>query len=206
MSERSLEQSQRRFMRLLEPAPQEAPEVSAHAPLTGSKPSRNDAAEGAERADSTDYGEGTIEMLAAKILIDWLRNRQQLLVPFKLDLQQLEAEQVDTLMQAMIAAAQAEGSPTEGVPPRLEAALQSLNPSAAHQAAFQRACTHPLPMRQVLAQVPDVQSGALVYAASVLATDRRKLVNRQYLRYLAARLHLPRDLARSLEQRYAPAL
>jgi len=204
MSERSLEQSQRRFMRLLEPAP-EAPEVAAHTSLTGSKPSRNGAAEGSERADSTYYGEGTIEVLAAKILIDWLRNRQQLLVPFKLDLQQLAAQQVDTLMQAMVAAAQAEGAATEGLPPRLKAALQSLNPSAAHQAAFQRAYTQPLPMHQVLAQVPDVQSGALVYAASVLATDRRKLVNRQYLRYLAARLHLPRDLARSLEQRYAAA-
>lgn len=204
MSEPSVEPSQGRFIPLPEAAPSAAAGKLAQIALSGSM-RLDDAVEAADPAGFTDYGQGTIEMLGAKILIDWLRNRQQLLVPFKLDLQQLDGQQVDTLMQAMIAAAQAEGPAPEGVPARLKTALNALNASAAHEAAFQRACTHPLPMHQVLAQVPDVQAGALVYAASVLATDRRKLVNRQYLRYLAARLHLPRDLARSLEQRYAAA-
>ena len=37
---------------------------------------------------------------------------------------------------------------------------------------------------------------------NLLAIDRRKLVNRQYLRYLAARLQLPKDVCRSLEQKF----
>jgi uncharacterized membrane protein YebE (DUF533 family) len=53
--------------------------------------------------------------------------------------------------------------------------------------------------------VPDVKSGAIVYAASLLAIDRRKRVNRYYLRYLAARLQLPRDLAENIEQRFTMA-
>jgi uncharacterized membrane protein YebE (DUF533 family) len=50
--------------------------------------------------------------------------------------------------------------------------------------------------------VHDVQTGALVYAASLMAVDRRQPVNRYYLRYLAARLQLSEELAGSLEQRY----
>jgi uncharacterized membrane protein YebE (DUF533 family) len=57
----------------------------------------------------------------------------------------------------------------------------------------------------VLTAVPDVQAGARVYAASLLSIDRRKPVNRHYLRYLAARLQLPRELAHSLEQRFRAA-
>jgi uncharacterized membrane protein YebE (DUF533 family) len=61
---------------------------------------------------------------------------------------------------------------------------------------------HPKPLAEVLREVRDVKTGALVYAASLLAIDRRKPVNRHYLRYLAARLQLPQPLARSLEQRF----
>ena len=54
----------------------------------------------------------------------------------------------------------------------------------------------------LLAEVRDVQTAALVYAASLMAVDRRQPVNRYYLRYLAARLQLSDELAKSLEQRY----
>jgi uncharacterized membrane protein YebE (DUF533 family) len=53
-----------------------------------------------------------------------------------------------------------------------------------------------------LGRVRDVQTGALVYAASLMAVDQRKPVNRLYLRYLAARLQLSDELVASLEQRY----
>lgn len=165
----------------------------------------SDAAQAGRAAGPPSHDDTAVEVIAAKILIDWLRNRQQLLVPFKLDLQKLEAQQVDTLMHAMVSAAQADGAADGKERERLAGALQILNPTEEHRAALSGAIEHPRPLPEVLAQVPDVRAGALVYAASILAVDRRKLVNRQYLRYLAARLQLPRELVRTLEQRYGAA-
>ena len=148
------------------------------------------------------FDESVVQVLASKILIDWLRNRQQLLVPLTLDLQKLEPAQTEILVQAMVAAAQADGGPDPGDHERLAAALRRLNASEAHRSALTSAIDRPRPLFEVLAQVKDVQAGAQVYAASLLAIDRRKRVNRYYLRYLAARLQLPSDVARSLEQRF----
>ncbi|MES2564385.1 MAG: DUF533 domain-containing protein, partial [Pseudomonadota bacterium] len=78
----------------------------------------------------------------------------------------------------------------------------AVHASTAQHSELEQTHSHPRALHEVLAQVADVQAGALVYAASLLAIDRRKLVNRQYLRYLAARLQLPRALTRALEQRY----
>jgi uncharacterized membrane protein YebE (DUF533 family) len=59
-----------------------------------------------------------------------------------------------------------------------------------------------MPLNQILADVGDVQTAALVYVASLMAVDRRKPVNRYFLKYLAARLQLSDELIESLEQRY----
>ncbi len=162
---------------------------------------------GASQAPESDagpppYDESIVEVLAAKILIDWLRNRQQLLVPFTIDLQKLDAQQGKILVQSMLAAAQADGTVDGNELERVESALQHLNAGEAQRAALREILERQQPLAEILAAVRDVQTGSLVYAASLLAVDRRKLVNRQYLRYLAARLQLPKDIARSLEQRY----
>lgn len=143
-----------------------------------------------------------MEVLAAKVLIDWLRNRQQLLVPFTLDLQKLEAGKAQRVIHAIAAAAQADGTLDAKTHARLEAALDRVHATDDHRTMLAHALDHPSPLRQILSDVKDVQSGAVYYAASLLATDRRKNVNRRYLRYLAARLQLPTDLARDLERRF----
>ncbi len=56
-----------------------------------------------------EYDDSMVHVLASKVLSDWLRNRQQLLVPFTLDLQKLDPAEAQTLMHAMIAAAHAGG-------------------------------------------------------------------------------------------------
>ena len=191
----------RAHLRLVKNAPPAIDESS----VSAIQNTRDDgAAEAAARhAESVD--EHAIEALAARILHGWLRNRQQLLVPFTIDLQKLEASQFDTLLQAMHAAAHADGSAPDEVERRLKAALDAVNASAAQHRESGRTLSNPRTLHEVLAQVADVQAGALIYAASLLAIDRRKLVNRQYLRYLAARLQLPRALTRALEQRYVAA-
>ena len=152
------------------------------------------------------HDEPLVEIVAAKVLIDWLRNRQQLLVPFTLDLSKLEGADVDGLMHAMTVAAQADGTVDGRERERVRAALERLNASADQLAKLDTTLDEPMPLARALANVKDVQSAAIVYAASLLAIDRRKLVNRQYLRYLAVRLQLPKDLARSLEQRFFAAV
>jgi uncharacterized membrane protein YebE (DUF533 family) len=161
-----------------------------------------DAEEAARPAGPTEHDESIVEVLAAKILIDWLRNRQQLLVPFSIDLQKLDEREASLLVEAMLAAAQADGSVDGNERERVDSALGLLNGGDTQRAMVERVLDKPRPLAHILADVVDVQSAAIFYAASLLAIDRRKLVNRQYLRYLAVRLQLPRELARSLEQRY----
>jgi uncharacterized membrane protein YebE (DUF533 family) len=159
-----------------------------------------------EQGAPPEYDESIVQVLASKLLSDWLRNRQQLLVPFTLDLQKLEPSEVDVLLHAMATAAHAGGEPGEKSRERLDAALERLNADDARRDAFLQALTRPKALRDVLAQVRDVRVGAMVYAASLLAIDRRRLVNRHFIRYLAARLDLSSQLARSIEQRFRQAL
>ena len=160
----------------------------------------------ARPAGPAEHDEPLVEIVAAKVLQAWLRNRQQLLVPFSIDLQKLDAPQVELLLQAMIVAAQADGTIEGKERARVRAALERLNATEDQLANLDAALDQSKPLAHVLAEVKDVQTGAIVSAASLLAIDRRKLVNRLYLRYLAARLQLPRDVSRSLEQRYFAAV
>ena len=153
-----------------------------------------------------EHDEGVVEVVAAKILLDWLRNRQQLLVPFTIDLQKLERHEVEILVHAMVAAARADGTLDGKERERVESALQLINADEDQRSMLSAMMDHPKPLPEVLAEVRDVHTGAIVYAASLLAIDRRKRVNRHYLRYLAARLQLPEALARSLEQRFRAAV
>jgi uncharacterized membrane protein YebE (DUF533 family) len=163
------------------------------------------AAEDAE-AGPREHDESIVHVVAAKIFVDWLRNRQQLLVPLAIDMHKLEPALAETVVHAMVAAAQAGGTRDANERERVQAALEALRASEEQQALLALALDAPKPLAEVLAGVSDVQTGALVYAATLLVVDRRKLVDRQYLRYLAARLQLPRDTARSLEQRFRPAM
>ena len=143
-----------------------------------------------------------VRLLASKILMDWLRNRQQLLVPLALDLQKLEAPVAEMLMRAMVTASHADGVFDAQDEKRLGAALQRLNASDAQRTGLRALISERKPLDYVLRDAPDAETGAMVYAASLLASDRRKRVNRYYLRYLGERLKLGKDLLRGLEQRY----
>ncbi len=170
------------------------------------------AAQDTAKDPATDHGappehdESVVHVLASKLLIDWLRNRQQLLVPLTLDLQKLEPAAADVLMRAMVTAAHADGALDALDRERLEAALIRLNAADDQRARLPTMIEERKPLAEVLERVADGETGAMIYAASLLATDRRKRVNRYYLRYLAERLRLSRDLARGVEQRFNPAL
>ena len=161
-------------------------------------------AEAPEAGGPREHDEGVVHTLAAKIMADWLRNRQQLLVPLTLDLGKIEPAQADILIQLMVSAARADGVFDESAKARLAAAAKQVNADEKHEALLRSSIGRPNSLFETLSKV-DPETGASVYAASLLAIDRRKSVNRQYLRYLAARLRLPREVTRSLEQRYTSA-
>jgi uncharacterized membrane protein YebE (DUF533 family) len=156
-------------------------------------------------ASAPQHDETVVHVLAAKVLLDWLRNRQQLLVPLKLDLQKLDEGQTALVIEAMAAAAYADG-PLDGTKrERLDSALRFVNANEGQGEALAHALEHPRALRDVLREVNDVRAGAIFQAASILAIDRRKRVNRHYLRYLGARLGLSEELARDLGRRFGSA-
>ncbi|MGZ8210211.1 MAG: DUF533 domain-containing protein [Burkholderiales bacterium] len=180
--------------------------AEAKAPEAQGAPGESDEKTPDEHGAHPEYDESIVQTLASKILLDWLRNRQQLLVPLTLDLQKLEQAEVELIVHSMIAAAQGGGEFGEKTRERLDAALERLNASPAQRELLFGALERPKALWDVLANVREVRVGAIVYAVSLLAIDRRKLVNRLYLRYLAARLDIPEQLRRSLEQRFRAAV
>lgn len=136
------------------------------------------------------------------MLLAWLRNRHQLLFPVAFDLHRLDRSQAELLIHAMIAASEADGALESKEQERIEGALALVDAPEDEQGFLKEALANPRSLTQVLREVHDVQTGALVYAASLMAVDQRKPVNRLYLRYLAARLQLSETLVGSLEQRF----
>jgi uncharacterized membrane protein YebE (DUF533 family) len=148
------------------------------------------------------FDPGVVGVVAEKVLLAWLRNRYQLLFPFALNLRRLDKQQANLLVHAMIAAAQADGSFDGKERKRIEGTLNLVDASADEKAFLDAAMSRPKPVNEILSEVRDVQTGALVYAASLMAVDQRRPVNRFYLQYLAARLQLSDELVESLEHRY----
>jgi hypothetical protein len=164
------------------------------------------AAPGEEAGEpTTAFDEGILDVLGQKVLLAWLRNRYQLLFPISLDLRRLDRTQTELVVHGMVAAAQADDAFEAQEQERIKGVLDLIGPNGEHQALLDAALAQPKPLNELLREVRDVQAAALVYAASLMAVDRRKPVNRYYLRYLAARLKLSEELVGSLEQRFRSA-
>jgi hypothetical protein len=164
------------------------------------------AARGEEAGETTTaFDEGILDVLGQKVLLAWLRNRYQLLFPIALDLRRLDQPQTELVVHAMVAAAQADDAFEAQEQERIKGVLELMDPSGDQRALLDAALARPKPLTELLREVRDVQAAALVYAASLMAVDRRKPVNRYYLRYLAARLQLSEEMVGSLEQRFRSA-
>src|SRR3954470_13426505 len=108
-----------------------------------SAPIAPDADEAAREAGPAEHDETIVEILAAKVLIDWLRNRQQLLVPFSIDLAKREPGEVSLLIEAMLSAAQADGTVDGKERERVEGALSLLNAGEEQRAMVEKVIAHP---------------------------------------------------------------
>jgi Protein of unknown function (DUF533) len=178
------------------------PDDAANAHAAAQTPSAPSEADEQTGDPAPEFDDGIVSVVASKVLLAWLRNRYQLLFPFALDLRRLDQAHAELLVHAMVAAAQADGSLDGKERRRIEGSLSLIDAGEVETAFLEGAISRPKPLNEILSDVRDVQTGALVYAASLMAIDQRKPVNRFYLQYLAARLQLSDELVESLEQRF----
>ena len=140
--------------------------------------------------------------LATRLLDGWLSNRQQVLVPHTLNFRALGPGQGALLVEVMAAAAQADGAVDPRETQALPQVLRRVGAGAPEEARLAAALAEPQNLGALLGRVEAEGLATHAYAAALLAINRRGRVNRAFLDYLAGRLGLAAEVARSLERRY----
>ena len=140
--------------------------------------------------------------LAQKVLGAWLQNRHQTLYPLALNLRNLQPIQVALLLDMVAAALLAGAGVSAEAVERAGAWLASVGASPAQRASLGAALAANRPLPPLLDAVLAAHLGPFAYAVALAAVDQRQMVNRLFLDYLAVRLAIPGDVARSLAQRY----
>lgn len=140
--------------------------------------------------------------LATRLLEGWLSNRQQVLVPHTLNFRAMSPEQAALLVEVMAAAAQADGAVDPREAQVLPQVVRRVGAGAAEEARLTAALAEPQNLGSLPARVEAEGLATHAYAAALLAINRRGRVNRAFLDYLAGRLGLAAEVARSLERRY----
>jgi len=108
-----------------------------------------------------------------------------------------------TMLQAMIAAARADGHMDERERGLVEAELHRLEAEPALRARVDAELRRPVDPADVAAGVDTPERAAEVYLASVIVCDSTSTMERAYLDALATALRLPPGLKAELEQRAA---
>ncbi|ESP92625.1 MULTISPECIES: tellurite resistance TerB family protein [Pseudoalteromonas] len=104
------------------------------------------------------------------------------------------------LMRAMIAAAYADGHIDETERQKIFAQVETMTLSVQEKAMLFDELRAPMSLNELVAAVPNAQTGIEVYAASASAIDLKQAVSLQYLQALANQLCLPRELVNSIHQ------
>ncbi len=103
------------------------------------------------------------------------------------------------MLQAMLAAAKADGHLDERENALLEAELQRLEADPAQRAWFEQALRRPLDPAEVARTASSPEMAAEMYLASLLVVDESSFMERAYLDELARQLRLPPGLKTQLE-------
>ena len=131
--------------------------------------------------------------LAQKILHGWMQNRYQTRYPLVLNLRNTTPEETALLLAAVHQALSAV-DPSEPALHRAQAWVETVG--GALPAAVE-------PMPSLIDQLHAARLAPQAYAACAGSLGRRTAAARRYLDFLAARLDLPDDVARSLNRRFA---
>ena len=103
------------------------------------------------------------------------------------------------LLQAMVAAAKADGTVTDGECAAIEVQLAKLGLAAEAQALIAAELAAPLDVGRIAALARTPQEAAAIYTASLLVVNRGGAAEKGYLAMLAARLGLEDGLVAGLE-------
>jgi uncharacterized membrane protein YebE (DUF533 family) len=139
--------------------------------------------------------------LAQKVLHGWMQNRHQTLYPLALTLRNMNEAEKRLIIGAMAFALQA-GEADERSGQRAEAWLRSVGGGGEDVAALAEARLVPYLIDRFVAGVRSAGQGPQAYAAAVGALGRRGIANRRFHDYLAARLGVADEVARSMNRRY----
>ena len=98
------------------------------------------------------------------------------------------------LMQAMIAAAYADGHIDAQEQQRIFQQVETMELSVAEKASLFDELRNPKTPGEIVSKVPDAETGMEVYAASLLAIDESQTASQRYLDQLAMSLCIPSEL------------
>ncbi len=141
-------------------------------------------------------------VLARKVLELRLRERSQALVGDPADLQDLDPDTARLLIQAMGAAAHADGRLDARERVRIRTALETtaLDPEARDALLYELEA--PPSLEGLAREVTTPQIAVRFYAVSLAVAKQGKAANRAYLNYLAHRLAVPSDVVIRLNRRF----
>lgn len=103
-----------------------------------------------------------------------------------------------TLLQAMIAAANADGHIDDAERSRIETHMHTIEVGSDARKLIEQELRNPLSIEQLANRVDSPAAASEVYLLSSLVVDEREPVELQYLERLAAALKLPEDLVNRL--------
>jgi uncharacterized membrane protein YebE (DUF533 family) len=102
------------------------------------------------------------------------------------------------MIRAMIAAAHADGHIDAREQGRIFEQVDRMGLAADDKALLFDELRRPLGLLELVELTPDLEAGAEVYAASLLAIDREQPISQRYLGELARRLGLPPELVQAV--------
>ena len=102
------------------------------------------------------------------------------------------------ILQAMISAAFADGHIDGDEQQRIYSQVENLQLSVEEKASLFDELRSPKTLEQIVAKVPDAETGIEIYAASLLAIDESQRASQSYLDQLAMRLMIPSELRGSI--------
>lgn len=109
------------------------------------------------------------------------------------------------VMRAMIAAAYTDGRIDDNERARIFAQVEMLDLSVEEKAMLFDELRKPLSLSELVAQVPNSQTGIEVYAASASAIDMHAVESKRYLNQLSQQLCIPSELTSDIHMQLANA-
>ncbi|KEQ18805.1 tellurite resistance TerB family protein [Endozoicomonas numazuensis] len=147
-------------------------------------------------------GAAALGALALKTYKDWKSNQsegaQQDTTDMKL-LPENEERQSLIILQAMIAAAKADGHVDDTEKERIQEVVKSLGATTNVNQFVQQELEKPLDPAEVASEVYSPEEAAEVYLASLLVVDEQNFMEKAYLQELAKQLKLEPGLVEKLE-------